>query len=465
MRFLTSVLGDVIVATAAVLLTLFALENPQIVSLNFLGTNFSGNVWWLILGAAAVGFLLALLLTVPGRILTSHRAYNLSRLNAQHKQNLAELRDTHAQLQAERDRINAEHYWMSEDFWRLREELVATRSEHDQARQDRDQRQAERDQAIAERDQLRDEYEHVTAERDQLRERLAAFPVATAATASTDAAGYRPAAEPETTAARQDEVVAHQVHQVPEEPVIPAAQPSEDAVVVREPAVTQPARPSLGERIRAAAPGTPIEEAQTEDQPHDADHTGEPGEAASAAAPEYTAGETVAPDATTNAEVTNEVTNAEAANEATAPSIGERLWAMLTGQPVEEVHEEIAHNVDGRAADAEPLTPEPHVASEQPEVEHPMTPMATLASEPGQATEPAVADPEPAPMAAETAATMPDEASPAEAMPAGASATEVEQPTEPSLVERLRSMFQRPEAEETPPPEPAATDRTPEPQA
>lgn len=450
MRFLSSLLGGVIVAIAAVLLTLFALENPQTVSLNFLGTRFSGNVWWLILGAAAVGVLLALLLIVPGRMMTGHRANSLSRANAEHERNLAELRDTHAQLQAERDRIAGEHDSLGDEFRRVREELVATRSERDHARQDRDQLATERNQFATERDQLQDEHERMTAERDQLRARLDAMPVPALAGAATTVE-----------AAREDQVVAHEV---PEGPATAEARSEEDLVVAREPVATRPANPSLGERIRAAVTRQPVEETQTQDAAQDAAHDTERAAARDEAEPD-TMPEVAPGDEAQRAEAgaTNEESAAaEAASEEPgSPSLGERLRAVFTGQPVDEVQTQDARHVEGyqdegydaghdgertdgeradgeRTAGAEPVAPEARVTSEEP------------GAETGPGTDHVgdhvmAADMyESAPVAAEPTMTS------AEAAPEMATPT-ADGTTEPTLGERLHGLFYRPEYKETPP--------------
>jgi uncharacterized integral membrane protein len=501
MRLLSSILGDVIVAIAAVLLTLFALENSQLVSLNFLGARFAGNIWWLILGAAAIGFVLALLLALPGRVATGRRAYSLSRLNAKHQQNLAELRDAHAQLQAERertgaehDRLTADHNRLNEEFQRQREELVATRSERDQARQDRDELRAARDQAIAQHDQLRDEHTQTLAERDGLRERLSAMPAAVPVAAAGLAGAAGAAGVAGVAAARHDhdEVVAHEPTEEPEAPeAAPEAQPAADTVVAREPVVTQPARLSFGERLRAAITGRPVEQVQAEEQARVAGATVEP-EADHAEAREVTAAETATgevpaaepvPEEPARGEVSSaEALNAAPANEVVAaegppPSSGERVQALFTGQPVEAVHAEDMRDeemrgedvrgAEERAADIEPAmtaaTPAEARFEGEQDVDHAAAPIDTMgAPEPATpmaaATAPYVHIPEAAaaepatPVAPETAEpAMPTEAAPAEATPAEAAAPDEAtpgRPAEPSVGDRVRSLFHGPETAE-----------------
>jgi len=52
----------------AATLAIFAVQNIETVPLKFLPYTFTGNVWWIAVGAAILGFLMALLLALPGRM-------------------------------------------------------------------------------------------------------------------------------------------------------------------------------------------------------------------------------------------------------------------------------------------------------------------------------------------------------------------------------------------------------------
>lgn len=424
MRLLSSLTGAAIVAVAAVLLTLFAQENTQIASLSFLGAHVSGNIWWFVLGAAAIGFVLALLLVVPGHMATSYRAGNLSQLNAQHKQELTDLRDAHTQVQTERDRLTAEHAHVASETHTLRDELAATRGDRDVARSERDQVRAERDQLRDELSGMRTERERMVAERDQLRERLTGSP----AVAPVNADGDRPAVEPALMGAVTPAMAAQEMgspgdelareetngedvngqermisSQAPEEPEMPGAEPvqatpaEEDQAMAREPAVTQPAQPSLGERLRAMVTGQPLDEGQAPDAQQDAQRD-----------------------------------EAQAGDE---PATGEP--AMTPAEPV------VTQPSDDRLVDHSPATDQADQMNDE------------LTAQPSDQAE--TAQPEPMPTdTAEASAGEPDmDKQPG--MAADEEQAQHEQDHEqsvserPTLGDRLRALFHAPESEETPP--------------
>jgi uncharacterized integral membrane protein len=361
MRFLSSLLGATIVAVAAVLLTLFAIENSKNVTLNFLGMPFTGNVWWLILGAAAIGLILGLLLVAPGRLIVGYRSTTLSRVNTQREHELAALRDEHEQLQAERDQLYGEHERVQSELAHARDEAAGMRDEHTRLQHEHDQALAERDQAVearegmgsererlhadhvqalSERDQLRDENAQLRAERDDLHERLAAAapiaPVAAAAAAAPTQPEVSPGTSPQNAA--EDHVVpAPPTATAMERPMAPP--PPEPAPEPTPEAAVASAEPPGGE-----APETqePLEEREDRVLTHAPQTT--PAQTPTDAAAPALGKDAVSEDTASEDTVVD--------HEPAHPSLGERVRAVFTGRPADEVRAEDA----SEASPAEPDT-------------------------------------------------------------------------------------------------------------
>lgn len=100
-NFFAAIIALVIVAALAI----FAAQNLTPLPVRYLGATFTANLWWLVLGGAALGFILALVLVAPGAWLSSWRA---RRENRQMSQEVESLRRQHTQLRAERDRLQTE---------------------------------------------------------------------------------------------------------------------------------------------------------------------------------------------------------------------------------------------------------------------------------------------------------------------------------------------------------------------
>ncbi len=68
MRVFVSLLVGTVAIILAVALAIFAVQNAVPVPSRFLLYAFTGNVWWIAVGAALLGFLVAVLLALPGRL-------------------------------------------------------------------------------------------------------------------------------------------------------------------------------------------------------------------------------------------------------------------------------------------------------------------------------------------------------------------------------------------------------------
>jgi hypothetical protein len=84
-----------------ILLATFALENVRSGRYDVLGTTCLGSVWWIVMGSALLGFLIAALLFVPGRTSSDWRSGRLSRQAVRQEADLASVRAQDAQHQAE----------------------------------------------------------------------------------------------------------------------------------------------------------------------------------------------------------------------------------------------------------------------------------------------------------------------------------------------------------------------------
>jgi hypothetical protein len=78
-----------------------ALENVRSGRYDVLGTTFVGSVWWIVMGSVWLGFLIAALLFVPGRVASEWRSGRLSRQAVRQEADLTSVRAQDAQHQAE----------------------------------------------------------------------------------------------------------------------------------------------------------------------------------------------------------------------------------------------------------------------------------------------------------------------------------------------------------------------------
>lgn len=109
MRVLTSFLIGILAAATVAAFVVLVMQNSQGVQLGFLGTTAQLNAGGAVAGAGAVGFLLALLLLLPGRLASAWRTANLSRQGQSQEKRLAALREQYAALQGSHQRLLDEH--------------------------------------------------------------------------------------------------------------------------------------------------------------------------------------------------------------------------------------------------------------------------------------------------------------------------------------------------------------------
>ena len=102
----------------------FALENVRSGRYDVLGTTFIGSVWWIVMGSALLGFLIAALLFIPGRVASEWRSGRLSRQAVRQEADLTTARAQDVQHQAELRLAIAER-----DQQRSRSHLVTAAAE------------------------------------------------------------------------------------------------------------------------------------------------------------------------------------------------------------------------------------------------------------------------------------------------------------------------------------------------
>lgn len=118
MRALIRFIGLLLAAIIIAALAIFAAQNISLTPLHYFGMSFTGNVWWICVGSAVLGFILAFLLLAPGRVASGWRGRTLGRERTRLRDELAvvrareeQLRADHEQLRARHTRLTAERGW------------------------------------------------------------------------------------------------------------------------------------------------------------------------------------------------------------------------------------------------------------------------------------------------------------------------------------------------------------------
>ncbi|HEV8189899.1 MAG TPA: LapA family protein [Ktedonobacterales bacterium] len=145
MRVFISLLVGVVAIVLVVGLAIFAVQNIEPVPLRFLPYSFTGSVWGIAVGSAVLGFLVALLLALPGRLA---EIWHDRSMTQQMEQAAQELSDAHRR-RAGADAARRESQQQSQRLQTQLRQFVS-----------------EREELVAERDRLR-------AERNKLRHQLA----------------------------------------------------------------------------------------------------------------------------------------------------------------------------------------------------------------------------------------------------------------------------------------------------
>ena len=108
MRRLRSLTSLILTVLLFIVLAIFLVENIRTERYTFLGNTFTGNVWWIVTAAALLGFLVAAILFLPGRVSAGWRSRRLGREAARREQDLTIVRAQNAQHVAELSQVTAE---------------------------------------------------------------------------------------------------------------------------------------------------------------------------------------------------------------------------------------------------------------------------------------------------------------------------------------------------------------------
>src|SRR5262245_52542941 len=109
MRGFIAFLIGLVTAAFMVAMVIIVTQNDQSEQLSFLGLTFQGYVGWDLAAAAGLGFILAFLLLIPGRLASAWRLGDLSRQARALEEKLAALRQEHAKLEGQHDVLREEH--------------------------------------------------------------------------------------------------------------------------------------------------------------------------------------------------------------------------------------------------------------------------------------------------------------------------------------------------------------------
>jgi hypothetical protein len=136
MRLIRFLLSYVIVTIAGIVMAIFLALNHYKVSLDVFGPEYSISLAWVMGGAALLGFVVALLLLLPGHIATSVNAWTLNREVGYLEEQLAQSQDAHDRLLAKHEhfldghqRILARHERLVADHSRVAAERDEARSQ------------------------------------------------------------------------------------------------------------------------------------------------------------------------------------------------------------------------------------------------------------------------------------------------------------------------------------------------
>jgi len=222
MRIIRFLIFYVLVTVMGLMALIFLGLNHFTIRLDLLNAQYSVSVAWVIVGAAAFGFVIALLLLLPGRLATGIHARSLER----------ELRYLERQLD--------ESEYLLEDREELRARLLA---QHE-ALMERHERMLLRHQALV------TDHSHALAERDDARAQLSALRISRPSSMAAHISGAA-------TALR----LLPPAKQTPAEPVpitrpaTPA--PATPAPATPAPATPAPARPTPAAQVAATPTPTP----------------------------------------------------------------------------------------------------------------------------------------------------------------------------------------------------------------
>ncbi len=134
MRLARFILSYILLSIFALLVSIFLAQNIRLEHLAFFGLDFTFNFVWMLLGAAAFGFLLTLFLFLPSRIALSLHSRRLEREAEQLAQHVAWLQEQREDLLARHEDLLTDHQHLLHQHRRLLADYGAAVAERDQVR-------------------------------------------------------------------------------------------------------------------------------------------------------------------------------------------------------------------------------------------------------------------------------------------------------------------------------------------
>src|SRR5262249_38117673 len=123
MRIVRFLIAYGVFSTFGIVVSLFVAQNTQPAQGVFFGQEVSPNLAWMILGAAACGFFVALVLLVPGRIAAAFHIWGLHREAREFEEHLAVQGERREQLLANHEWLLAGHERLLHAYHRAMTEL------------------------------------------------------------------------------------------------------------------------------------------------------------------------------------------------------------------------------------------------------------------------------------------------------------------------------------------------------
>ena len=125
MRGFFAFIAWLIMAAIVAALAIFAVQNAGSATTHLLGWTFSIQIWWIAIGAAILGFVLAFLLVAPGSVAARWRSRGLQRERMRLEQQMAQMHAERDQLGESHEQLRAEHRTVVAERDRLRAQQAA----------------------------------------------------------------------------------------------------------------------------------------------------------------------------------------------------------------------------------------------------------------------------------------------------------------------------------------------------
>jgi hypothetical protein len=134
MRLMRFLLSYIMLSVFGLMLSMFLAQNEHTEHLAYFGLNIPTNIVWVILGAAGFGFVMALLLVLPGRVVVAWHNRTLDREAGYLERQLALLHEEREHILTRHEQVLEGHERMLLRYERLLAEHSRIIAERDEAR-------------------------------------------------------------------------------------------------------------------------------------------------------------------------------------------------------------------------------------------------------------------------------------------------------------------------------------------